>query len=890
MRISLKYFVVVILLLGLLSVAAVARLVAQANSTSWTQPVNVSQSGAASRPAIAVAGDGSLHVVWWDAVEGEQYARTAGITSTVWTAPLTLPDIIGRRGLDPITNRETIEPPNEVRLATNSGNTLHIFWRDSSDGLFTAQAVNGSWGKTTTLAPTVTRLGTATDISGTLRLIYVRPVEADGGPAGVYLRVHDGTRWSTDRLISASPYFRAASAENLHVSVAGNGRGETLAIWNDPQLNQSLLARSDNNGSTWSAPIPLTGTQSLPIRNASIAAASDNTFILLWQDSAGGSGCSYMQRVSRDGGQTWSAPTRVLRSATVCPTTLQFMPDADGSLWAVGHTGVGPEGGVSPAMLAVWDEEAWSELTAASLNFFDQSKSREVTLSCMQAAVAGQSAAIVGCDTAGDVWAARNATELNSLIERLQPVWLPLQVVSDRNDNLAMNGLPVMIADRSGNLHAMWSESTGTQNDTALVAASRINGRWSLPAKVLRSPSSAGVTANQAEQPTLAIDAGQKVHAAWTSGLFGSLYYSWAPVSDVGSAQRWAEPLPLITPGTIASKPDLAVNPASSDIYLIYTIPYNEGRGVYVLRSSDGGGTWLTPTLVFDATAAQWPGVDKARLVYDSASQVLHAAWLRTTLPGTTGSQALYYARSSDQGQTWSKPQLIVEGQVDWPRLAIINTGQVYLAWNLAPGQSAATLSGSNTVWGQLSADGGEEWFAPSAVFESSEISGPIGLYGNSAGALYIAAVGRDASNQSALLFAEWGGQAWRGRESVPLGQGPAAGNAAALAGTSGQLEALLKLQIWNNAGMPSFEVTNTGRPVATTAATPAPTFTPVPTVTPTATPLPTATATPRPSLPNLGTQPKGISGGMPPLVLGGSVAGLLVFIAVLGITLRRRR
>jgi hypothetical protein len=721
-------------------------------------------------------------------------------------------------------------------------------------------------------------------------LVYVRPSDVVGSPAGVYLRIHDGTSWSDERLVSASPYFRVAPPENLQLSVAGNGRGETMVVWNDPQLNQSLLARSDDSGITWSTAIPLSGTQSLPVRNAYIAAAPDDTFVLLWQSTVGGGGCGYTQRLSRDNGQTWSAPTQVLRSAAACPTTLQFMSDANGRQWAVGHTDVSLGGGVSPVMLAVWEGDTWSELTASTLSFFDQGKERTIALSCLQAAVAGQTAAMIGCDTSGDLWAARSTGELDSLIERLQPVWSPLQIVSNQDDGLAMNGLPVVAADHAGNLYAMWSESTGAQSDTALVAATKVDGRWSIPVRVLRSPSIVGVDTNRSEQPTLAIDGSQKVHAAWTGGSLGPLYYSWVPVSDFGSVQRWAEPTLLSDQASVTSKPDLTVDSTSNNVYLGYTVPYNEGRGVYLLRSTDGGTTWLTPTLVFDAAAEQWPGVDKTQLVYDSASQVLHAAWLRAALPGTGESQAVYYARSADQGRTWSAPQAIAEGQVDWPRLAIINTGQVYLAWNLAQEQSPAVLAGSNTVWGQISTDGGLQWFAPSAVFESSDISGPIGLYGNGAGALYIAAIGRDVGNQSVLLSAEWGGQSWRGRDSLPLGQGPAAGNAAALVGTGGQLDALLKLQIWNTAGVPGFEVANTGRTIAVAAATPAPTFTPLPTRMPTVTPTPDATATPRPSLSNLGNQPRGVSGGMPPLVLGGIVAGLLVMMAVLGITIRRRR
>ena len=54
--------------------------------TPWGTVVNLSRSGAASQPAIAAAPDGTLHVLWWDAAEGEQYARTTNASDTTWTA------------------------------------------------------------------------------------------------------------------------------------------------------------------------------------------------------------------------------------------------------------------------------------------------------------------------------------------------------------------------------------------------------------------------------------------------------------------------------------------------------------------------------------------------------------------------------------------------------------------------------------------------------------------------------------------------------------------------------------------------------------------------------------------------------------------------------------
>ncbi len=42
---------------------------------SGGEPVNLSVSGSASQPAIGVAPNGTMHVLWWDEIDGTRYAR-----------------------------------------------------------------------------------------------------------------------------------------------------------------------------------------------------------------------------------------------------------------------------------------------------------------------------------------------------------------------------------------------------------------------------------------------------------------------------------------------------------------------------------------------------------------------------------------------------------------------------------------------------------------------------------------------------------------------------------------------------------------------------------------------------------------------------------------------
>src|SRR5215216_724598 len=55
----------------------------------WSEPVNLSNSGAASNPSIVADSNGNLHVLWADEFEGYKYVESTD-GGTTWTAPVTV--------------------------------------------------------------------------------------------------------------------------------------------------------------------------------------------------------------------------------------------------------------------------------------------------------------------------------------------------------------------------------------------------------------------------------------------------------------------------------------------------------------------------------------------------------------------------------------------------------------------------------------------------------------------------------------------------------------------------------------------------------------------------------------------------------------------------------
>ena len=879
-------------LLGLGSLFAV-RILAQSGDTPWGTVVNLSRSGAASQPAIAAAPDGTLHVLWWDAAEGEQYARTTNASDTAWTPPEAIPAIFGSSKVDIETGRTKLTAPRAARLIAPASGGLHALWIDDKDRLKDISSDGTSWRRDSTpLAESALALDVASDISGTLHLAYVRPINTTEAPAGIYYRANAGTGWSAPSLVYSSQYFRSAQPGDVDLSVAGDNAGHAIVTWGDPQTRQSTYAWTADGGTSWSTPQVITGTTTGRVLQARVALAPNGVWLLIWRDLGAG-GCGFLQRQSTDGGQTWGMPEKVLSNITRCDESWTFLYGGDGRLWMTGHPAAAEQDATTNAStIAVWDGAAWSKPIDVSLTSYDPGNARAITLNCVEAAIAGSTAGVVGCDPGGDIWAARSAADLGQLIDVLKPVWKPVDFISGGASAASANDLPALATDNGGNPFAMWSQATGASGDeTALSGAVQSNDRWSRSTLLLRSPDRPNQL-RTASQPSMAIDAQDKIHTVWSSGPNSPVVYSWAFARDFNGPTAWADPTALPPATSASSWPDIAADSAGKRLYVIYAQPFNEQRGIYLVRSLDGGSTWLTPTVVFDAAAANWDSIDKPRIAFDERTNVLHAVWLQSTWPGSTSARAVYYARSADQGETWSTPLKIAEGAVDWPQLSLVTGNDVYVAWTQAASQAGARSPIQYSVWGKYSSDGGERWSPADAVPGFGQVSGPIGLGSDGAGRLYLAGVGEGTGGESVLIVSQWMGGTWSAQDTIGLGQPAARDNAAAIAiaPTAGRLSVLLRLWTLGKDNQGQFEVAATGRDIAPESIIPPPTFTPMPTTTP----EPTATLrpTPRPQLPSSDKQQPaaGANQGPSPLVLGGVLAAIIVIVIAAWRTITARR
>ncbi|MGH2535764.1 MAG: exo-alpha-sialidase [Candidatus Promineifilaceae bacterium] len=714
----------------------------QNEPTGWSEAINLSQSAAAQTPPVVLDAAGQAHILWWDQNAGFMLAAGDGQN---WAAPeaAVLP-------FGPPSPR--VAPHYRPRLGAGANGTVHAVWSDESRALLYSRAPAAAlgnpaaWSAPAQLAEAAEGAAFVVDAAGRLHLAYLRPLESELAPAGVYYRQSrdGGATWSDPQNLYASSYLRALTPESAHLSLAVGRGGELLLAWDNRPLERVYMARSTDGGLGWSDPEEvdrrLEGDNvgsSGPAR-LSLHATQDGMH-RTWQAGHQGATCSQYHQLSADGGATWGERRPLFPALQGCSAGLHFIAGEDGRTLLMLET-------ESAVYFSAWNGQGWGELRPepALSEFIAPETFRLVDFDCLQPALTGPAGAqvllVVGCDAGEgqEVWL--RWIDFASLAAALapgdEPSWeyptLVAPISAEANDLK-------LAADGDGFLHAAWIQAANAGVEVSAIQYSRWDGgQWLPPAAVLSAP---GV--NTAVQFDLAVDATGRLSAAWNDARPGRLFFSQAATSRASSAGDWSTPAELPLEGLSAASPAVAVSPAG--VHLVFAVPLNEGRGIYLTFSSDDGLTWQSPVRVVDAATLGWEMVDEPRLAA-GADGALHVTWTRYTLPPERQALAVYYSRSADGGRSWSQPEEVAAA--GWSALLAPAGGGLHRLW----------LDAEGALFHQGSADGGQSWSAPAQVTAAAGAHAHPAVVADSAGRLHLLWAEPEASG---LNYSRWDGTTW---------------------------------------------------------------------------------------------------------------------------------
>ncbi len=685
-----------------------AAVYSQAVDQGWSPPINVSKTGSASDPAIAVDSKGARYVVWVDPYNGFMYSKEG---ADGWTVPEAV-----RFPFSPVVAyNSTTEPvyPN-VKLLGDPNGRIHAFWIDENGVLFQSSAseagfgIGGAWQSKRAMTDSAIAFDAAMDADGSIHLAYIHNVDTYNYPAGIYYRkLTHSYYWTNPVSLSNSPYFRSITADTANVSVAATQGGDTAAVYvaydNQPR-NRISVIKSGDAGSTWTNPVivdgpEVNGGQVLP-KNVKVGASGSNA-VLVWQVDEAGNNCTQNYKWSNDSGDTWQGPQRMMTNIQGCADTNQFLISADGAMLLMTKV-------LGQVYLHAWDGARWSDPQNQEIlsSFIDQETYNLVSLNGQSAMMsAGNTLNVVGYDTGpgGDVWLVnRQIDSVDSWFSSPNEWTMPITVSTSSGDSFA-NGL---VADQNGFVHMVWSQK-GTNpdgGDSSGLEYARWDGRtWTSPLMVFGAPFT------DVNPPSADISNNQ-LYVVFSDPSSGEIQFTSVSASSATDARAWSPLTALPIEGSGANSPQIH---AASDgsLYVAYAVPINENRGIYLIHSTDGGASWSKPAQVFDAAKANWQVVDYPQLAL-SDPQHLYLLFTQYSLPGRDSPIGLYFTTSSDGGASWAAPQTVTNQPVYWSDILSTGPDSVQVAWQ-------ELTNGAYTVWQNTSGDGGQSWTGKSSLYNS---------------------------------------------------------------------------------------------------------------------------------------------------------------------------
>ncbi|MEW5869579.1 MAG: hypothetical protein AB1894_09915 [Chloroflexota bacterium] len=904
--------VIFVLVLAILP-APQANSYAQSGSNNWTAPVNLSNSGAASEPRLFAASNGEVQVFWLDRFDG---LTTALYNGSAWSLPTQSGVINPRLGQAAIKIEEI-----PFFYESDASDRLYAFIYGSEipstkeAPLYFGQMTFGStlWSNLQQVVEAARTFDVTATSDGEIKLAYIRPLKSSlynllEGDPGVYLRstLSRASAWKTPIPVHLSIYYRILDPEQAYLKAASSGSFITLA-WFEPRLEQVLTSDSFNAGASWTEPKTIDAPGSRPA-NPMLAVLPNGSLLRIWQDAAQPGCVLYQQHISiplPPPGPTatppfgptptasaatapaeWGQPQRILENLQTCPTGSHFFSNQDTLFWAWGE-------GSNVLSLSAWDDTnaRWSLPQEFSFSFEDAATARTVQLSNLHMDLAGDKLAVTGADEdASEIWV--TFTQLSALEIAFAPPspWskaLPISKSSEERQGAGQPGSPSLALDSQDRAHMVWSTASN------LFYARYDSQGVTSPAEIVKSAAGEIV-----RQPALIIDEPDRLHLAWSGGPNGQLNYSRAETNQAGTAAGWLPAKQLDTRANI-SWPQIAIGP-SGGIFILYTIPINEGRGVYLVSSFDNGENWGQPELVFDAAAAGWEGVDHATLQIAPDGNLL-AAFARLSLASSSPTEGLFFALSTvaplqaSTETSWSVPTEVAGASADWPRLDLVGE-QLHLLY--------ITSNGLQQRWmplEQMTLEGvgwGGESRVPGWQDLSTSSLPPYALVSDARTMHLVSAL----PSGSTLRYSTWGIP-----ESNPTAGrwGPVetyaslehwtnlSGNAAAVHLTGGTLAAAwLAIPPVANTGTASAQLPSVyfiTRKVDVVSAIPTPEVIVTNEPTPAATDIPTPTPWPTPTLsPDLPLTPE--EQPISPLIVGGGLAAVIVMVIFTVILLREQK
>ena len=571
------------LFLGSISLEGIVR--AQGTGIGWSTPANLSNSGSTTNPILVIDSKNISHVIWVDKFAGYVYTRFDG---SEWSQPIPVAFPFGQMA-------DLIEAGIESsfpKLILDNQGYVHAFWVDQANTLFYSRAPVSrfgdveAWSARQALAESALDASIVIDSNNYIHLSYIRDLDTQNLPAGVYYRRSSdgGANWSPGIPLYTSLYFRSLTPDEAHVRITSAPQNNTEHIfvaWDNQLLKRVFIVTSLNGGKNWEDPKEI----DRPNENNGFATpfeiqldVNGDNLLLLWKvGDPSATSCISNYQFSSDGGISWSERQQLFQGISGCPLEELFLHSSDNltMLIATFQTQV---------YLLAWDGSRWSIPQAQSelSGFEDPDTYVNVSFDCRSPVLDNNNnnLYVVGCESSreGDIWLLyRPLGSVEAWFPQNSAWSKPIKVTSTHYEISS----PVLETGPDRSLHALWSQTEDTNSQLGLTTVEEKSiyyagwdgENWSQPTVVLRSPT------GDAVNPSAVVDPSGRMFVVWSEGEPGEIFFSWANADRASYQSEWTAPKSIPLVRSIGSTPEVTID-VNGGLVVTYAVSLNEDRGI----------------------------------------------------------------------------------------------------------------------------------------------------------------------------------------------------------------------------------------------------------------------------------------------------------------------
>lgn len=251
-----------------------------------------------------------------------------------------------------------------------------------------------------------------------------------------------------------------------------------------------------------------------------------------------------------------------------------------------------------------------------------------------------------------------------------------------------------LVGLRGGGLLSMWQDARTSDYHVRSSQASPPGYEWSTSVQV------DSISFGDQGPPSVVTGPSDLMFAAWT-GRDGSIRAAYVARSTDNGAS-WG-PSRVIS-GDLDSPKDAAIALGGGQLTAVFSAVESGYRSVYAVTSNNWGASWSSPFLIASGESAR-VGIPSVAIDADMVAVVV---WEE----GSSLSEAIYTARSTDGGRSWSERSRVDPAPSPWqirPTLLAARDGGFHLAWDE-----------EYDIYTSQSNDAGLTWSTKVLVFDAS--------------------------------------------------------------------------------------------------------------------------------------------------------------------------